>query len=106
MDSNEPDVWFWPFSTHAAIYADVGFRATAEVLENHRDKWLTVTAGRPFNTLFRKPERQPLAEPPRISRRVGGKVAIDRARASRRFYPFTVIGIIGRTKFTQSASVT
>jgi hypothetical protein len=57
------------------MYADVGFRATAEVLEHHRDKWLTVTAGRAFNALFRRPERQPLAEPPRINRRAGGKVA-------------------------------
>ena len=57
------EVRLWPFSTHAAMYADVGFRATAEVLEHHRDKWLTVTAGRAFNALFRRPERQPLAEP-------------------------------------------
>ena len=69
------DFRFWPFSTHAAMYADVGFRATAEVLEHHRDKSLTVTAGRAFNALFRRPERQPLAEPPHISRGAGGKVA-------------------------------
>jgi hypothetical protein len=30
---------------------------------------------RALNALFRRPERQPLAEPPRISRREGGKVA-------------------------------
>ena len=70
------------FSAHAAIYADVGFRATAEVLEHPRDKWLTVTAGRAFNALFRRPERQPLAEPPRISRRAGGKVVAPTAGAN------------------------
>ena len=47
----------------------------SEVLEHHRDKWLTVTAGRAFNALFRRPEWQPLAEPPRVSSLVGGKVA-------------------------------
>ena len=50
-------------------------KSRSEVLEHHRDKWLTVTAGKAFNALFRRPERQPLAEPPRISRRAGGKVA-------------------------------
>ena len=37
------------------MYADVGFRAIAEVLEHHRDKWLTVTTGRAFNTYSEGP---------------------------------------------------
>ena len=51
-------------------------KSWSEVLEHHRDKWLTVTAGKAFNALFRRPERQPLAEPPRISRRAGGKTPL------------------------------
>ena len=36
VDQERSHVAYWPFSTHAAIYADVGFRATAEVLEENK----------------------------------------------------------------------
>ena len=46
VDRERSHVAYWPFSTHAAVCADVGFRATTEVLERHSDTYSVGPSGR------------------------------------------------------------